>query len=127
MRYKNENSYDKANAISKPKNSNKGKQSKINSLGSKKDQEKFNKLKKEGYFVCGKPDHYARDCKFKKTQKSEVNSLEENDEIIATVSEINAIQGKMSGWWYDTCASVHVCYDKSLFKIYKEVDDGKEL
>ena len=77
--------------------------------------------------MCGKPDHYARDCRFKKTQKPKVNSLEENDEIIAIVSEINAIQGKVSGWWYDTCATVHVCYEKSIFKTYKKVDDGKEI
>ena len=52
--------------------------------------------------------------------------MEENDEIIATVSEINAIQGKVSSWWYDTCATVHVCYEKSLFKTYRE-DDGQEI
>ena len=44
--------------------------------------------------MCGKLGHYARDYRFKKTQKPKVNSLKENDEIIATVSEINVIQGK---------------------------------
>ena len=125
MRDKNENSYEKVNVISKPKNSNKGKQSKRNSLGPKKNQEKFKKPKKEGFFVCGKPSHYAKDCRFKKTQKPKVNSLEENDEIVTIVNEINTIQGKVSGWWYDTCVTVHLCYEKSLFKTYREVNDGK--
>ena len=77
--------------------------------------------------MCEKHGLYARDCRFKKTQKPEVNSLEENDEIIATVSEINVIHGKVPGWWYDTCATVHVCYEKSIFKTYREIDDGKEI
>lgn len=41
-----------------------------------------------------------------------------NEAIFAAVSEVNAIQGMFPGWWYDTCATFHVCYDKNLFKTY---------
>ena len=56
---------------------------------------------------------------------SRVNVFNENDDIVVVISEVNAIQGKISSWWYDTCAAVHVCYDKSFFKTYKEVNDGQ--
>ena len=79
-----------------------------------------------GCFVCEKSGHYAKDCRFKKTPKQEVNSIE-NEDIIATVSEINVINGKVPGWWYDTCATIHVSYDKSLFKNYSELSDGQEI
>ena len=118
----------KANFVNKPLNkSNKSKQTKGNFLGPKKDQEKFKKPMKEGYFVCGKFDHYARECRFKKDKKPKVNSIVQNEDIVATISEICAIQGKISGWWYDTYAAIHVCYDKSLFKTYKEINDGQEI
>ena len=50
--------------------------------------------------------HYARECRFKKIQKSEVNVFNENDDIVVVISEVNAIQGKISGWWYGTSATV---------------------
>ena len=105
-------------------------------MGPKKDQGKFKRSKiqklkanKGACFVCGKCGHYARDCRFKKkpNQEEKVNSVKDNDEIIAVVSEINVVQGKVLGWWYDTCATVHVCYDKSMFKTYHEVNDGQEI
>ncbi|XP_058755031.1 uncharacterized protein LOC131628179 [Vicia villosa] len=57
--------------------------------------------------------------------KIEVNAVHVNDDIIATVSEIMAIKRKVQGWWYDTCATVHVSCDKAEFKIYIEVNDGQ--
>ena len=72
LRDKNENSYDdnnKANVVNKPSNkSNKGKQNQGNFLSPKYEQEKFKKFKKGNCFVCGKPNHYARECRFKKIQ-----------------------------------------------------------
>ena len=76
MRDKNENSYDdnnKANVVNKPSNkSNKCKQNQGNFLGPKNEQEKFKKFKKGNCFASGKPGHYARECRFKKIQKSGV-------------------------------------------------------
>ena len=48
-------------------------------------------------------------------------------DIVATICEVNAIQGKVASWWYDTCATVNVCYDKSLSKTYIKVNDWQEL
>ena len=42
------------------------------------------------------------------------------------ISEINLVDGS-EGWWVDTSASHHVCYDCTLFKIYFVADDKKVL
>ncbi|KAG6529604.1 hypothetical protein ZIOFF_011813 [Zingiber officinale] len=62
--------------------------------------------------------------KFKKKlsqEEAKINSIE-MDNIMATTSHANVVQGKVLGWWYDTCATVHVAYDKSLFKTYQEIE-----
>lgn len=76
------------------------------------------------YYVYGKSGYYAKDCRHKKQQKKQrqVNTI---DEIIAMVSEINAIQNKVPGRWYDICVTIHVC--KSIFKTYHDIDDGQEI
>ncbi|XP_022883880.1 uncharacterized protein LOC111400723 [Olea europaea var. sylvestris] len=57
---------------------------------------KFKKKTKGGCFVCEKSGHYAKDCRHRKYNDSEgkVNSIQQN-KIVATVSEINAIKGKV--------------------------------
>lgn len=37
------------------------------------------------------------------------------------------IKSKVKGWLYDTCATVHVSYDKATFKNYSEVNDVQEV
>ncbi|RVW81286.1 Retrovirus-related Pol polyprotein from transposon TNT 1-94 [Vitis vinifera] len=119
----------KANAVSKVnhprgKNNNDKKNSR-NYMSPKKNQEQF-KGKKGPCFVCGKPGHYARECRYRKDQKwVMVNAIDE--EIIATLSDVCVVQGKVQGWWYDTCATVHVTYDKSLFKTFENAKEDQEI
>ncbi|RVW62312.1 Retrovirus-related Pol polyprotein from transposon TNT 1-94 [Vitis vinifera] len=119
----------KANAISKanhPKGKNNNNKKNFgNYMSPKKNQEQF-KGKKGPCFVCGKPGHYARECRFRKDQKRVVvNAVDE--EIIATLSDVCVVQGKVQGWWYDTCATVHVTYDKSLFKTFEDAKGDQEV
>ncbi|RVX02495.1 Retrovirus-related Pol polyprotein from transposon TNT 1-94 [Vitis vinifera] len=119
----------KANAISKANHprgkNNNNKKNSGNYMSPKKNQEQF-KGKKGPCFVCGKPGHYARECRFRKDQKGAVvNAIDE--EIIATLSDVCVVQGKVQGWWYDTCAKVHVTYDKSLFKTFEDAKGNQEV
>jgi len=40
------------------------------------------------------------------------------------ISEINAVGGS-EGWWLDTGATRHVCYDRSMFKTYSVAENQK--
>ena len=119
----------KENMVSKP-NRFKGKHNnnkKIfwNFMGPNKNQKQF-KGKKGPCFMCGKPEHYARECRYQKDQKGAIiNAIDE--EIIATLSNVCLVQGKVQGWWYDTCATVHVTYDKSLFKTFENAKVDQEV
>ena len=90
----------KANAVSKPKKYNK--KNNENKLGPKKDQDKFKnsqaKKPKGGCYVCGKPGYFARECWHCKGQTNEASATSIDDEIIATVSEILAVESKTPGW-----------------------------
>lgn len=88
--------------------------------GPKKEHKKFKyfgglKGLKNYCFVCGKPEYYDQDCRHHKS-KNGINVVHANDDIITTVREIMAIKGKVQGWWYDTCATVYVSYDRATFK-----------
>ncbi|RVW41792.1 hypothetical protein CK203_107624 [Vitis vinifera] len=119
----------KANAISKANHprgkNNNNKKNSGNYMSPKKNQEQF-KGKKGLCFVCGKPGHYARECRFRNDQKGGVvNAIDE--EIIATLSDVCVVQGKVQGWWYDTCATVYVTYNKSLFKTFEDAKGDQEV
>lgn len=102
-----------------------------NHFGPKKEQKKFkifggSKGPKCKCFVCEKIGHYARGSRHNKFKNKE-NVVQENDNIITTVSEILVTKGKVQGRWYDTCTTDHVSYDKTKFKTYYEVIDGQEV
>ncbi|KAM2175214.1 hypothetical protein ACFX1Q_034643 [Malus domestica] len=60
----------------------------------------------------------------KKSPAPQANLVEE--QLIAMISKINLVDGS-EGWWVDTGASRHVCYDHSLFKTYSVAEGRKML
>ena len=38
----------------------------------------------------------------------------------------NAIHGNVNEWWYDTCATIHVTYDRTIFKAFESSKEGHE-
>ena len=91
----------KANVVANPPNKgkgngkNKGKGYKL--LGPMKNKGQF-KSSKGPCFACGKNGHFARDCRFKRGHNNEANVNSTQEELVATLSEVNAIHGKVSGW-----------------------------
>lgn len=75
-------------------------------------------------YHCGKPGHLARNCRFKGRLAPQANLTE--DQLIAMISEINGVGGS-EGWWIDTGATRHVCYDRSLFKSYYVAENQNVL
>ncbi|CAL9017449.1 unnamed protein product, partial [Prunus brigantina] len=75
-------------------------------------------------YNCHKPGHLARNCRNRSRPAPQVNVTEE--QLIAMISEINMVDG-FEGWWVDTGASRHVCYDRACFKTYSVTDDRKVL
>lgn len=93
-----------------------------------KDKKPYKKIN-GNCWVCGKPGHAARDCKFKKEGgTSEANMAEkitssiEDMNLSAVVSQCNLIQNS-GQWWIDTGATVHVCSERSMFSTYQKVEN----
>ncbi|KAL5818317.1 hypothetical protein ACOSQ4_022159 [Xanthoceras sorbifolium] len=75
-------------------------------------------------YNCNKPGHLARNCRNRRRSAPQANLTEE--QLIAMISKINIVGGS-EGWWVDTGASRHVCYDRAMFKSYSETVDKKVL
>jgi hypothetical protein len=77
---------------------------------------------KKAKFACyhrGKPNHFKKDCRFLKKKKQAFDSKE----FVAMISKIFMLEEDGS-WWIDSCASRHVCKERSLFKTFETVEDG---
>ncbi|RVW72567.1 hypothetical protein CK203_060077 [Vitis vinifera] len=119
----------KANAVSKANHprgkNNNDKRNSGNYMSPKKNQEQF-KGKKVLVLCVENPGIMLGSVGTGKDLKGAmVNAIDE--EIIATLSDVCVVQGKVQGWWYDTCATVLVTYDKSLFKTFKDAKGDQEV
>ncbi|KAK2455989.1 putative mitochondrial protein [Trifolium repens] len=78
-------------------------------------------------FNCWKPGHMAKKCRNPSRPKpahlkGQVNVAEEA--YAAMITEINMI-GVSDGWWIDTGATRHVCFDRAMFKTYTNAENKK--
>ncbi|KAK2372890.1 CBL-interacting serine/threonine-protein kinase [Trifolium repens] len=79
-------------------------------------------------YNCWKPGHMAKKCRNKTRPKpanlnAQVNVTEEAP-LAAMITEINMV-GVTEGWWIDTGATRHVCYDRAMFKTYTIADNKR--
>ncbi|XP_021732277.1 uncharacterized protein LOC110699091 [Chenopodium quinoa] len=76
-------------------------------------------------YRCGKPGHMARKCRnMPNPVPAQASMIEEP--FVAMITEIN-LTGGSDGWWIDTGATRHVCYDRRMFKTYTEKTDDKKV
>ncbi|XP_077252436.1 uncharacterized protein LOC143891806 [Tasmannia lanceolata] len=84
--------------------------------------------KKKGVcFECGKPGHYKKDCRHRKTGSSSAKvNLIDADMIAAVVTEVNLVENPKE-WVLDTGATKHICGDRSSFYNFTKVDGGDQV
>ncbi|GJS95272.1 DNA polymerase zeta catalytic subunit-like protein [Tanacetum coccineum] len=67
----------------------------------------------------------ARKCQNRPNTTPSANLTKELS-LIAMIFEINLIGGS-EGWWVDCGATIHVCYDRSMFKTYTAISEDKKV
>ncbi|CAM8904976.1 unnamed protein product [Rhodiola kirilowii] len=80
-------------------------------------------------FNCDKEGHRAADCKSKQKKKKKVNVAEGDDEdlLVAVISQLNLADSNPKEWWLDTGATHHICSDKNAFSELKLSENGEKV
>ncbi|XP_071912216.1 uncharacterized protein [Coffea arabica] len=89
------------------------------------------KKKKGNCFYCGKPGHYAVQCRHNKGDRANGNPpkvhLTEGDDIIAAViSQVN-IATNVKEWVVDSGTTRHICANREAFSSYTPIGDDEEV
>ncbi|XP_071933566.1 uncharacterized protein [Coffea arabica] len=89
------------------------------------------KKKRGNCFYCGKPGHYAVQCRLNKGDRANGNPpkvhLTEGDDIIAAViSQVN-IAANVKEWVVDSGATRHICANREAFSSYTPIGDDEEV
>ncbi|KAK2442716.1 putative mitochondrial protein [Trifolium repens] len=77
-------------------------------------------------YNCGKPGHFAKKCRNRNKPDASSNAQAHlaEETFAAMITEINMVGGN-DGWWIDTGATRHVCYDRAMFKTYTPAENKK--
>jgi len=78
-------------------------------------------------YNCGQTGHLARKCMNRSNRPAHDHlTTTEEQSYTAMITEINIVGGS-NGWWMDTGAFRHVCFDRAMFKTYTTFEDQKVM